>query len=223
MFTALLPMKLNSERVPNKNFKEIAGRPLYQWMLETLLSSSFVDKIIINTDAPFQQFDNYSDHSRVHLRKRSQELCGDEVSMNLIIKNDIDSDEADNFIMTHSTNPLISKETLESAIETYIKNKASGFDSLFSATKIHGRFYDVEAKAINHDPKKLIRTQDLQPYYLENSCLYIFSRQSFFNANARIGLRPLLYETPTIESIDIDTQAEWQIAEALLGKRIKYA
>jgi len=216
-------MKLNSERVPNKNFKLIAGRPLYQWILDTLLLSPSINQIIINTDAPFENFGSYAQNPKIFLRKRAIELCGDEVSMNLIINDDVNFVGTENFVMTHTTNPLISLETLESAMKTYASNKSEGLDSLFSVTKIQGRFYDPHAKAINHDPENLIRTQDLSPYYLENSCLYVFSKESFKSANARIGVHPSLFETPTLESIDIDTQAEWRIAEALLSEKIEIA
>ena len=216
-------MKLNSERVPNKNFKLIAGRPLYQWILDTLLLSPSINQIIINTDAPFENFGSYAQNPKIFLRKRAINLCGDEVSMNLIINDDINFVGTENLVMTHTTNPLISLYTLESALKTYANNKSEGFDSLFSVTKIQGRFYDLNGKAINHDPANLIRTQDLHPYYLENSCLYVFSKESFKNTNARIGTYPTFFETPTVESIDIDTQAEWLIAQALLSEKIEIA
>ncbi len=223
MYTALLPMKLNSDRVPNKNFKMIAGRPLYQWILGTLLKSNSIGRIIINTDAPFDKFEDYSDNPRILLRKRSIDLCGDEVSMNLIIKDDLDFVETENVIMTHTTNPLITNETLELALDTFESNLAKKHDSLFSVTKVQGRFYDASANAINHDPENLIRTQDLAPYYLENSCLYVFSKESFQRSNARIGASPCLFTTPTLESIDIDTLDEWKIAAALLNEKVNNA
>jgi CMP-N-acetylneuraminic acid synthetase len=223
MYTALLPMKLHSDRVPNKNFKMIAGQPLYQWILGTLLKSTSIDRIVINTDAPFDKFENYANNPRILLRKRSNDLCGDEVSMNLIIKDDLNFVETENVIMTHTTNPLITNETLELALKTFESNLAKNHDSLFSVTKIQGRFYDADAKAVNHDPENLIRTQDLDPYYLENSCLYVFSKKSFQRSDARIGVSPCLFTTPTLESVDIDTLDEWKIAAALLSEKVKNA
>jgi CMP-N-acetylneuraminic acid synthetase len=223
MYTAILPMKLNSDRVPNKNFKTIAGRPLYQWILDTLLNSNSIVRIIINTDAPFEQFGDYVNHPRILLRNRSVNLRGDEVSMNLIIKEDLNFADTENIIMTHTTNPLITTETIELALGTYESNLAKNYDSLFSVTKIQGRFYDAEAKAVNHDPNNLIRTQDLNPFFLENSCLYVFSKKSFQRSDARIGVSPCLFTTPTLESVDIDTLDEWKIAAALLSEKINNA
>ena len=48
---ALLPMKAHSERVKGKNFKIFNGKPLYKWILDTLLSTNIIDKVVINTDA----------------------------------------------------------------------------------------------------------------------------------------------------------------------------
>ena len=70
-------------------------------------------------------------------------------------------------------------------------------------------------KPINHNPKKLIPTQDLEKIYEENSNLYIFSKESFLSSSSRIGKNPILFETPKNESIDIDTNEEWEIAESM--------
>jgi CMP-N-acetylneuraminic acid synthetase len=58
-----------------------------------------------------------------------------------------------------------------------------------------------------------VKTQDLEPWYEENSNLYLFTRDSFKGASARIGVRPMMYVTPKSESVDIDTPADWELAE----------
>jgi CMP-N-acetylneuraminic acid synthetase len=75
------------------------------------------------------------------------------------------------------------------------------------------RFYRVDGSAINHDPENLVRTQDLELWFEENSSLYIFTAESFAKTNARIGARPIMFETPRLESIDIDTEPDWRLAE----------
>lgn len=214
--TALMPMKAHSERVPNKNFKNLAGKPLYRWMLDALLSLEDIDNIVINTDSS-ELIENkeLNKYDRIFLRHRKDELRGDFVSMNSILKDDLEAIESDIYIMTHSTNPLLSRKTIEKALHEFSNNRKT-HDSLFSVTKYQTRFYYKDGKAINHNPNKLVRTQDLYPYYEENSCLYIFTKESFYKNNARIGRNPLLFETPKIESIDIDDNEDWIIAEALL-------
>jgi len=218
MITALLPIKLNSERVPNKNFNIIAGKPLFAWMLETLCSIEIIEKVIINTDAKKELFGDFIVNKKVVIRDRDQDICGDLVSMNKIIENDILSDSNDLFLMTHATNPLISAKTFVKAIEIFKSRDRAEYDSLYSATKIQGRFYYEGSLAINHDPNELLRTQDLPPVYLENSCLYVFEKDIFLKTHTRIGKKPILFETPQLESVDIDTEDDWIMADLLLSK-----
>lgn len=219
MITALLPMKLNSERVPNKNFKLIEGKPLFAWMLGTLCDLDFVDRVIINTDASSDLFGKYLENSKIIFRERKQELCGDLVSMNKIIEDDVLSDNNEIYLMTHTTNPLISKVTCTNAFKVFKERNVNDYDSLFTATKFQGRFYYEGNVAINHNPNELLRTQDLPSVYLENSCIYIFDRKNFLKTKTRIGSKPMIFETPQLESIDIDTEDDWLLASLLLSRR----
>jgi CMP-N-acetylneuraminic acid synthetase len=136
--------------------------------------------------------------------------------MNLVIADDLDAVPADAYLMTHTTNPLLSAGTIRAALTAYRRGTSSGrHDSLFTVNKFQTRFYRADASPVNHDPANLIRTQDLEPWFEENSNLYIFSRESFAATHARIGRRPLLFETPRAESADIDDQDGWNVAEAL--------
>ena len=212
--TALMPLKANSTRVPGKNFKILGGKPLFRWMLDKLLASDKIDQVIINTDARVElQAACLPDSAKLLIRDRKTKLCGDGVSMNLVLADDVANSSADVYLMTHTTNPFISLETVNSAIDTFLKN--SNTDSLFTVNRMQTRFYDKNINAINHDPDNLIPTQDLEPWFEENSCLYIFTKESFEKANARIGECPIMFETNKLESVDIDEPQDWQLAEAL--------
>ena len=218
---ALLPMKANSERVKGKNFKQLAGKPLFQWILDSLLAVDEISLVVINTDAKQILLDNgLVENDRVLIRERPKDLCGDLVSMNLIIENDIDNIEADTYLTTHTTNPLISASTIRGALGAY-QNGQPKYDSLFTVNKIQTRFYSSDASPINHDPDNLVRTQDLESWYEENSCLYVFSKASFDKTKARIGKVPQLFQTTQLESIDIDEPDDWVIAEAVAEYQIR--
>ncbi|QUS62296.1 acylneuraminate cytidylyltransferase family protein [Synechocystis sp. PCC 7338] len=210
-------MKANSERVKGKNFKLLNGKPLFQWILDALLDLPEISKVVINTDArSILAGHGLVDSERILIRDRRSEICGDLVSMNLIIADDIANVPADVYLMTHTTNPLLSSSTIQKALQFFLtarSNKTA--DSLFTVNRFQTRFYREDGSAINHDPQNLIRTQDLEPWYEENSNLYIFNSESFFATQARIGKKPLMYETPSLESIDIDNAADWQLAEAV--------
>ena len=118
--------------------------------------------------------------------------------------------------MTHTTNPFLSADTIATAIARYQEATcAEEADSLFTVNRVQTRFYRADGSAVNHDPDNLIRTQDLEPWFEENSNLYIFSAGSFARTRARIGERPVMHETPRLESVDIDGAEDWAIAESL--------
>ena len=211
---ALLPMKANSERVKGKNFRDFCGKPLFQWILETLLAIKEIDQIVINTDASHILANNgLVETDRIIIRDRKPEICGDHISMNAIIKDDIDNIVADTYLMTHTTNPLLSADTIKKALIRFEEGRLNGSaDSLFSVDKVQTRFYRGDGSPINHDPNNLVPTQHLEPWFEENSNLYIFTKDSFSKTGARIGNTPVMYENPYFESIDIDTPADWDFA-----------
>ncbi len=213
---ALLPMKGNSERVPNKNLKDFCGKPLYHRVLDSLLASEKISNVVINTDSENIKKDVNSNYSeKIILVDRPEDLIGDLVSMNKIIAHDINTIEADLYLQTHSTNPLLKTETIDRAIKTMIEMKEN-YDSIFSVNRLYTRLYTCDGRPINHDPVNLLRTQDLPPIYEENSNLYIFSKKSFEDAGGkRVGKNPLMFEMDKIESIDIDELHDFEIAESL--------
>lgn len=218
---ALLPMKANSQRVPGKNFRDLGGKPLFRWILDTLLQSGEIDKVVINTDArDILEHNGLHQTDRVLIRDRKAELCGDTVSMNLIIKDDILAVSAETYLMTHTTNPFLSRKTIEHSLAAYNNAVAEGtVDSLFTVNRVQARFYRSDSTPVNHNPQKLVQTQDLEPWFEENSNLYIFSERSFNSTNARIGKRPMMHVMSKIEAIDIDTHDDWELAELLAPQR----
>tara|TARA_R110000868_G_scaffold383578_12_gene650766 strand:- start:17095 stop:17778 length:684 start_codon:yes stop_codon:yes gene_type:complete len=212
---ALLPMKGHSERVPNKNLRSFNGKPLYHAIVNKLLKSKYISNIVINTDSEAIRDDIQKYFGDIIIHDRPTEIIGDFVPMNEIINYDINKIDSYFFIQTHSTNPLLKTETIDNAIEFFLKNREK-YDSLFSVTKLQTRLYWEDGKPLNHDPKKLLRTQDLPSLLEENSNFYIFSKDSFKNSNGtRIGVTPCLYQTNQKESLDIDTIEDFEIAEAI--------
>ncbi|WP_300520255.1 acylneuraminate cytidylyltransferase family protein [Aliiroseovarius sp.] len=200
-----------------KNFRPLHGKPLFAWILDSLLAIEDIDAVVINTDARDILAENgLTEGPRVIIRDRRPELCGDTVSMNLILADDIAAIEADTYLMTHTTNPMLSADTIRGALSLYHEKQGAGqADSLFTVNHIQTRFYRADTSPVNHDPDNLVQTQDLEPWFEENSCLYIFSRESFAATNARIGRAPVMYETPGLESVDIDTPDDWDLACAV--------
>lgn len=211
---ALMPMKGESERVPNKNMRDFNGQPLCSIMLDKLVASESIDQVVINTDSDLIKNFIESRYDEVKIIERPSELRGNDVSMNKIIEYDISQYSADLYLQTHSTNPLLGEETITAAIETFKENK-SNKDSLFTVTRFQSRFYKEDGEALNHNPEVLIKTQDLPVLYEENSCVYIFTKEAFEKNKRRIGDNPILFEINQLEAVDIDVEEEFILAEKL--------
>lgn len=208
-------MKGHSERVPGKNLRLMAGKPLFHWITECMLAADGVDDVIVDTDsddiakAVRDSFPSVSIHSRPVL------LHGDMVPMHEIVTDVARDIQHDHIVQTHSTNPLLRPETVSAAIRAYLETDAH--DSLMSVTSLQARLFFADGRPINHDPSELLRTQDLEPVYVENSNLYIAPRSLILERQNRLGANPLLFPIARDEAVDIDEELDFKMAEFLLG------
>ena len=215
---ALVPMRHHSQRVLGKNYRVLAGKPLYQHIIETLLAVPEITEVLVDTDSD-PVMDGVRKHfPQVQVINRPEYLRPDEVPMNRILIHDTDQVPADFYLQTHSTNPLLKPETVSRAINLFLADYPN-HDSLFSVTRLQTRLYDKDGNAINHNPKELIQTQDLPPVYEENSCLYIFTRKNLLAKQHRISDYPLLFEIDADEAWDIDEELDFAITDFLLKRR----
>lgn len=136
--------------------------------------------------------------------------------MNKIIEHDLGFTDADTILQTHSTNPLLPAATLEESINVYTNEDC---DSVFTVTRLQQRLWDANAHPVNHDPNELLRTQDLPPIYVENSCAFVFSRELMLTTGSRIGSNPRMVETDPTGSLDIDEESDFLLAESVWKMR----
>ena len=215
---ALVPMRDRSERVPGKNYRDLAGKPLFHYILNSLKSCPEISDIVVDTDSDAIKKGVAKEFPQVLILDRPQELRRGEIPMNTILLHDTELIPADFYLQTHSTNPLLRSQTLSVALAAFFVAYPER-DSLFGVTELHTRLYDANGRAINHDPHELLRTQDLPPIYEENSCLYIFTRDNLKKHSHRIGQSPLMFPVPRDEALDIDEELDFQIADFLMRKR----
>lgn len=211
---ALVPMRHSSERVPGKNYRNFAGKPLFFHIIESLIQSKFIETIVIDTDSNNIIELTKKNFPNIEILERPEHLKDGSVPMNDVLLNIINQVPADFYLQTHSTNPILSTSTIDSGIKLFI-DKYPMHDSLFSVTKKNLRYWDVLARPINHNQNILLRTQDLPPIFEENSCMYIFSKEILLSKHNRIGNRPLLFEIDEIEAQDIDVELNFKVAEFL--------
>ena len=157
---ALVPMRHHSQRVPGKNFRDLAGKPLYTYIIDSLLKCPEISEVVVDTDSTVILEGLAEHYPDVKSINRPGHLLADDVPMNEILMYDTSQTDADLYLQTHSTNPLLRSETISKAIVTLLNNYPA-YDSLFSVTRLQTRLWDQLGRAINHNPSVLLQTQDL--------------------------------------------------------------
>jgi len=211
---AIVPMRHSSERVPGKNYRDFAGKPLFHHVVEALLACPLIDKVVIDTDSPIVIEQAKKSFPQVLVLERPEHLRDGSIPMNDVLMNTISQVPADFYLQTHSTNPILSAKTVAEAVNKFFEIQPM-YDSLFSVTRKNVRYWDILARPINHNPNILLRTQDLPPVFEENSCLYLFTKAILERKHNRIGDRPFLFEMAEEEAQDIDVELNFIMAELL--------
>jgi CMP-N-acetylneuraminic acid synthetase len=214
---ALVPMRHQSVRVPGKNYRDLAGKPLFHHILISLMECTEFSNIVVDTDSPTIMQGIRENFPTVEILERPQHLRSDMTPTNEILLHDVLQFPADLYLQTHATNPLLKPATISRAIKK-LKVNYPEYDSLFSATRLQTRLWDELVRPINHNSAILLRTQDLPPVFEENSCMYIFSRQTLEMRRNRLGERPFLFEIDRAEAWDIDEELDFLIADLLMSQ-----
>jgi CMP-N-acetylneuraminic acid synthetase len=217
--TALVPMKGQSERVPGKNVRDLCGKPLLFWTLDALHRSRRIGQVVVDTDDDHIAELVTDHHPETLVIRRPVRLRGGRVTGNRLTEWALTKLEGEHFLQTHCTNPLLTSNTIDRAIDAYFAG-VNDHDSLFGVTEHHVRLYDADGVPVNHEPSQLARSQDLEPLYEDNSNLYVFSRRSFADAAGRIGRRPQMFPMSRLEAVDIDYEDDFELAEALMARRL---
>jgi CMP-N-acetylneuraminic acid synthetase len=212
---ALVPMRHHSQRIPGKNYRLLAGKPLFHHIIGTLLACPLINEVAVDTDSQPVMESLREVFPQVKIMERPESLRADTIPMNEILAYDTSQVEADFYFQTHSTNPLLSPESIQRALQTFLSSYPM-YDSLFSVTRLQTRLWDQLGRAINHNPAILLQTQDLPPIYEENSCMYLFTRQTLLSRRNRLGERPMMFEIDASEAWDIDEELDFLLVEFLI-------
>lgn len=208
---AIVPMKLNNHRLPNKNTKPFTnGKPLCHYILSTLLTVQGIKDIYVYCSNPAIQ--NFIPEG-IKFFQRSEMLDSDSTKMNEVLSCFAKDVFADIYIMTHTTAPFISKASIEQGLFAV---QSSKFDSAFAAKKVQD-FMWKDGLPFNYELESIPRTQDLPVLYEETSGFYIYRREVINKLNRRIGKKPFIVEVGEIESIDIDEAEDFIIADAVFN------
>jgi CMP-N-acetylneuraminic acid synthetase len=202
---ALVPIKLNSQRLPHKNILPIAGHPLCWHLCNSLIKSKGIDEVYVYcSDSSVRQYLPEG----VLFKQREKWLDGELVKGFDIYREFIKEVDADIYILAHTTSPFIKVSSIENAL-SHILNGEN--DSAFSAERIQ-TFAWYQGKTINYNLNDVPRTQDMEPIWVETSAFFMFKKEIFTVHNRRIGFKPYIQEVSGIEAVDIDEQKDYDLA-----------
>lgn len=208
---ALIPIKLNSQRLPHKNILPLQGKPLCYHITDTLLQIEEIDDVYVYcSDKKIKEYIP----PKAKILERDPYLDGDTVKGFEIYKSFIEKIDADIYILAHTTSPFTKVSSVKEGLNRVLN---SGNDSAFSAKKIQ-TFAWYQNKPINYDISDVPRTQDIEPIYVETSAFFIFKKEIFTKFHRRIGFHPYLVEVDDVEAIDIDTKSDYEFAK-LIGEK----
>ncbi len=212
---AVVPMKLNNRRLPQKNTKAFTnGMPLCCYVLSTLLKISRIDEVYVYCSNPdILEFIP----SGVKYLSRPESLDQDTTRMNEVLQSFAGEVPADVYVMTHATAPFISAKSIEKGIDAVVNG---GYDSSFAARKLQD-FLWLDGAPFNYDLDNIPRTQDLKAIYEETSGFYIYRSEVINEYHRRIGSNPFVVEVGEIESVDIDEAEDFIIADAIFNHVMK--
>ena len=208
---AVVPMKLNNRRLPQKNTKSFTnGKPLCCYILSTLLKVKMIDEVYVYCSNP--DIKEFLPDGVKYLR-RSESLDQDTTKMNEVLKcfaNDVTSDI---YVMTHTTAPFVTASSIEKGLEAVVSGE---YDSAFCAVKIQD-FLWQDGEPLNFDAANVPRSQDLAPIYRETSGVYVFTREVFERCHRRIGWKPYIKEVSFKEAVDINNPEDFRLAAAMVN------
>ncbi|MCU9612316.1 acylneuraminate cytidylyltransferase family protein [Caldibacillus lycopersici] len=211
---AFMPIKLNNERLPNKNIKSFeGGDPLLSYMLNTLTKSNLIEELYV-----YCSKDTIRDYlpEGIKFIKRNRELDSNETSINEVMISFAKDVEADIYVLAHATAPFITVDSINKGISKVVNE---GYDSAFTVKKIQEFLWEPNGKIpFNYSLENVPRTQDLSPIYSETTGLYIYRRELIEKYNRRIGFNPYMIEVSPIEAIDINNKDDFTFADAIFNK-----
>lgn len=210
--TAIIPIKMNSKRLPNKNLLKIGEKSLIENTCSILQNSKIIKDVYVYSSSKYLE---QILPKGIKFLERNIELDSDETSMNQILKKFSEEIISEIYVLVHSTAPFITIDSIDSGIEAVL---SGNYDSSFSVRLLKEFIWD-EKNPLNYNLENIPRTQDLKGYYIETSGFYVFERTLITDFNRRIGFNPKKILINDIEAIDIDEKLDYEFAQLIFKQQ----
>ncbi len=209
-----IPIKLNSERVPGKNFRILCGKPLYQHVLNNVLTANVFDDIFVDTNS--EDVKAFCKERGIKIIERKPELAQSTANGNDLLNYHYELfPEYDYYFQIFATAPFLQPSSIIEAFNNLVYRET--YDSCFTALCEHG-FYWYASQPVNYRPCILPRSQDMEPVYEETTGLYGITNSALKKYRCRIGAKPYMVEVSKFEAVDINTEDDLKMAE-IVGRQ----
>lgn len=224
MILAIVPARIGSKGIREKNIRVVAGKPLALWTLDAAKRSKLVDEIIISSD---------DDRvlglakARVLIHKRSAENSSDTASLESVIDEVLATDNwydvVEAILLLQPTSPIRTGEQIDAAISQL---RQDGADTLLSAVRTHSfiwrrdEFLDEPLYCPSYDYDKRPRRQDLEPSWEENGSIYITTMEHWKRTHCRLGGKISLFEMPEESKYQVDSELDLHMVEKIMERQL---
>jgi len=220
---AFIPLRGGSQRIPLKNIKKIAGKPLAYWVIESALDCSLIDEVVVSTDSDkIRQVIEEIKNNKLRIIERSPETATNTASTeSAMLEFALNNKDFDYIVLIQATSPLLTSCHLEEGIQKYFRDK---YDSLLSVVRQKRFIWEEKGKRvkpINYNPYHRPRMQEFEGFLVENGAFYITSRQRLLKTKCRISGKIGLYEMSEETYFELDESSDWIIIENLLKQKKK--
>ena len=204
--TAIIPVRAGSQRVKNKNIKPFANTTLLDIKIETLKKVQGIDDIIVSSDS--QEMLKIAEEHDVNAHVRDEYFASNEVNNSDFMQNLSTIVDEGHIMYSPCTSPLLSSETITEIVSKYKNNNLRNIVTV--TTQKHHMW--LNGKPLNYDPSNAPNSQDLPDIYSINYGCCILSKDDLYK-HKNVVVEPTFHITNEIESIDIDTEFDFIIAE----------
>lgn len=226
MRLALIPARGGSKRLPGKNIKPMAGKPLIQWSIDAARDSGVFDKVCVSTDSA--EIADVARHCGADVPfLRPSEFASDISTTASVLRHFVEAFErkeqcsVSSVCLLQPTSPLRTADDIRNANSLFVGNN---LDAVVSVCELEYPVQWCQRLGVNGslknfiDPRGNARSQDQEIFYRLNGAIYFCKTPIAmkFDTLYNCDVESRAYVMPQANSVDIDTALDFVIAEAIL-------
>lgn len=219
---AIIPARAGSKGVKNKNKRQVCGKPLIQYSIESAKKSALLTDIVVSTDD--EEILLLAESLGVLTKKRKDNISNDSSAIELSIMEVLENyTDYDTIVLLQPTSPLRDQFDIDNAIRQFEESDKTR--TLTSVTKVDdhhpARMYKNNSGILLPlDPVNYHkRRQDLEELFIRNGCLYIFDKRNFFKEKKVITKETLTFEMSAEKSVNVDRELDLLLLQLVIEQR----